>query len=101
MAAASRGEGPIWRRTKVVAGSSMCRSGAFIGLSSYSPSCPARGGGGIVSSLPGPPSCERPRPPEFGFCGDLHLEEPGFTGGVGIDQRRLGRERLVDLDNFA
>jgi len=38
---------------------------------------------------------------EFAFVGDLHLEKPRLAAGVGIDQSRLGGERVIDLDYFA
>src|SRR5258708_34323876 len=38
---------------------------------------------------------------EFAFVGKLDLEEPGLAGGVGIDERGLGSERLVDFRYFA
>src|SRR6266853_796796 len=38
---------------------------------------------------------------EFAFVSDLQFEKPGLAGGVGIDQRRLGRERIVDFKYFA
>ena len=38
---------------------------------------------------------------EFALVRNLQLEEPGLAAGVGIHQRGLGGERLVDLEHFA
>src|SRR5260370_36721267 len=38
---------------------------------------------------------------ELALVCDLHFEKPGLAGGVGIDQRRLGRELAVDFKHFA
>ena len=38
---------------------------------------------------------------ELGHVGDMHLEEPAVAHRVGVGQRRVGAQRLVDLDHFA
>ncbi len=38
---------------------------------------------------------------ELALVGDLHLEEPRRLRRIGVHQRGLGGERVVDLDDFA
>jgi hypothetical protein len=49
-ASPSRGEGPIWRRTKVVAGSMAGLNGAVHKASLYFASCPAKAGHPVITS---------------------------------------------------
>src|SRR6266404_6204991 len=38
---------------------------------------------------------------EFALVSDLQFEKPRLAGGVGIDQRGLGRQGVIDLKYFA
>src|SRR5438477_13193173 len=75
IAATSRGEGPIWRRSKVVAGSA-CFALVIVGASRLSRV--GLIGRGIHQSG------------EFSRVGNAQLEEPSLARGVGIDQRGIG-----------
>src|SRR6185312_2433523 len=85
----SRGEGPICRRTKLVAASLVGLKGAFMGCS-FGSSGRVRLVGGLIHQLA-----------ELAFVGDLHLEKPGLALRIRIDQRRLRTELLVHFQYFA
>src|SRR5581483_3629688 len=81
----SRGEGPMWRRAKSMAASLAGLKGAFMSASLFNAvSGRVRLVGGFIH-----------QPAELASVGDLHLEEPGLAGSVGIDKRGLGLEHLV------
>src|SRR5579862_428266 len=92
IAATSPGAGPIWRRTKVVAGSVSGLRGAVIGCPFAFPwrSRDVLLIGGLIHQAV-----------EFAFVCNFQLEEPGFTGRVGIDQRGLGDKLIVDFHHLA
>src|SRR5690349_18203581 len=70
IAATSRGAGPIWRRTKLVAASSIGLNGAFMSVSSLILVMPREGGYPVLTDI------------------EIESDERGVTGSPGRAGRR-------------